>query len=237
GAMALFGDTYGDLVRVVSMGDVSKELCGGTHVSNTAEIGLFKIMAEESVGSGIRRITGTTSYNSYELFKTMELKEEKLRQHLKLVPQKSIEDRVLEMENEFNVLQSKYDTLLKEALDSHVENWISEARVSEDNLKVLWLHQKDLDKDMLNDIADKLKDRLDIVMIANEKSGGINYLVTASENAIKLGFKAGDIARTLATMTGGNGGGRPHFAQAGGKEISKLNDAYQEICAKIKITM
>lgn len=237
GAMALFGDTYGDLVRVVSMGDVSKELCGGTHVSNTAEIGLFKIVSEESVGSGIRRITGTTSYNSYELFKTMENQEDKLRQHLKLVPQKSIEDRVLEMENEFDVLQSKYDTLMKEVLDSQVEKWIAEAKLSEDNLKVLWLHQKDLDKDMLNDMADKLKDRLDIVMIVNEKSGGINYLVTASENAIQFGYKAGDIARTLATLTGGNGGGRPNFAQAGGKDISKLNDAYQEICAKIKITM
>lgn len=235
GAQALFGDTYGDWVRVVTMGDVSKELCGGTHVNSTAEIGLFKIVSEESVGSGVRRIMGKTSLGAYEMVKSLEKNQDIIREHLKLVPQKTILDKVVEMENEYQDLKSKYDILLRGSIDSRVSDWLASSKKTSTGLSVLWIHEKELEKEVLNDIADKLKDKLDIVMIANEKEGGLGFLVTTSSSAIEKGFKAGDIARTLAQITGGNGGGRPNFAQAGGKDISKLNDAYQEICAKIEL--
>ena len=237
GAMALFGDTYGDDVRVVSMGDISKELCGGTHVSKTSEIGLFKIVSEESVGSGIRRIIGRTSLGAYEIVKELESKETSLRKHLKLVPQKSVMDRVVEMEADYQALEDKYNVLVKDALNHNVSSWLENTKTSEDGLRVLWLEQENLDKDMLNDVADKIKDKVDILMLINKKDDGINYLVSSSDKAIDLGYKAGDLARSLAQATGGNGGGRPNFAQAGGKDISKLTDALHEICAKIRVTM
>ncbi len=235
GAMALFGDTYGEKVRVVSMGDVSKELCGGTHALNTGEIGVFKLISEESVGSGIRRIVGKTSLGAYEAFDKQSKEISGIRKHLKLVPQKSIKDRLVELENEMIHLQASYDAMVHEALQAKKSTWINDIKISEENLKVLWLRQEDLDKDIMMDMHDSLKDQVDILMIANVKDTSISFMVSASAQAIEKGYKAGDLARTLAQKTGGNGGGRPNFAQAGGKDVSKLNDAYDEICVKIKL--
>ena len=235
GAMALFGDTYGEMVRVVSMGDISKELCGGTHASNTGEIGIFKIESEESVGSGVRRIVGKTSLGAYQAFSEIKEELELISQYLKLSPQKSIMDRLKEMHEESQDLHDKYDELMKASLDVKVSDYLNQMKVSEDGLEVLWIEEDNLEREILNDLADKLKDKVDIVMIANKRESGLNFMVTSSNKAIELGFKAGDLAKALAQATGGNGGGRPNFAQSGGKDLSKLKDAYQKICAKIKI--
>lgn len=235
GAMALFGDTYGEMVRVVSMGDVSKELCGGTHAINTGEIGVFKIESEESVGSGVRRIVGKTSLGAYQAFTELKEDLDLISHYLKLSPQKSIMDRLQELDEEFTDLHNKYDQLMKASLDVKVSDYLNQTKVSEDGLEVLWIEEENLEREILNDLADKLKDKVDIVMIANKRESGLNFLVTSSHKAIELGFKAGDLAKALAQATGGNGGGRPNFAQSGGKDLSKLKDAYQKICAKIKI--
>ncbi len=235
GAMALFGDTYGDVVRVVSMGDVSKELCGGTHALNTGEIGVFKLVSEESVGSGVRRIVGKTSLGAYNALNESVQEIQNLRTHLKLAPQKTLESRIIELEDEIASLKDAYHKMVKEALDSKKDAWLNDVKVTDEDLKTLWIVEKDVDKDMMSDILDNLKDRVDILMLVNEKENSLSFMVSASEKAIKLGYKAGDIAKSLAQNTGGNGGGRPNFAQAGGKDVSKLNAAYDEICVKIKL--
>ena len=235
GAMALFSDVYGDLVRVVSMGDVSKELCGGTHALNTGEIGVFKLVSEESVGSGIRRIVGKTSVGAYYEMDKANQALKAMRQYLKLAPQKTIQDRLVEMEEEIEKLNQSLQHFTKEMLETKKATWLNNIQTTQDNLKVLWLVEEDLDKDMTNHIVDSLKDRVDILMLVNKKETGLNYVVSSSEKAINLGYKAGDLARLLAQKTGGNGGGRPNFAQAGGKDITKLDAAYDEICVKIKL--
>ena len=232
GAMALFGDTYGETVRVVSMGDISKELCGGIHAINTGEIGVFKLISEESVGSGI---IGKTSYGAYETFDAQSKEIQNIRKQLKLASQKTIQERITEIENEMNTLQKAYDVMVHEALEAKKSSWLEDVKTTKDGLKTLWLKLDNVDKDILSNTADTLKDQVDILMIANIKEDGINFMVNASEASIKAGYKAGDIARTLAQATDGNGGGRPNFAQAGGKNISKLDAAYEEICVKIKL--
>lgn len=235
GAMALFGDTYGDKVRVVSMSDISIELCGGTHVATTGEIGVFKIISEESVGSGVRRIVGKTSNPAYIELDKYNQETKDLKRHLKITSQKTIKERIIEIETELDTLNEAYAELMKDALSANVDTWLSEVVVSKEDLKTLWLVQEDVDKDMMEDILDTLKDKVDILMLVNKKASSLMFMVSASENAVKLGHKAGDIAKTLALATGGNGGGRPNFAQAGGKDVSKLNVAHEEICGKINL--
>ena len=235
GAVALFGDTYGEEVRVVSMSDVSKELCGGTHALNTGEIGVLKLISEESVGSGVRRIVGKTSLGAYLELDAYQKEVTHLRDHLKLGSQKTVFDRIVELEEELDALHKTNAQLVQETLNYKRDSWLDDIKTTQDDLKVLWLVQEDLDKDMMSDVLDNLKDRVDILMLVNKKESSINYMVSASEEAIKQGHKAGDIARTLAQATGGNGGGRPNFAQAGGKDVSKLDAAYEEICGKINL--
>lgn len=234
GAMALFGDTYGERVRVVSMGSISKELCGGTHAYNTGEIGVFKLVSEESVGSGVRRIVGKTSLGAYDLFDAQSNELKSIREVLKVPNQKTILERLDELEEEKAALQANYDALLKDAMRAKINDYINDV-VESDGLSTLWIEESNLDKAIASDIVDRLKDKVDIVVVANKGTSNVSFLVSSSEKAIGLGHKAGDIAKALAQATGGNGGGRPNFAQSGGKDISKLSEAFSLFCDKMNI--
>lgn len=232
GAIALFGENYGDVVRLVKMGQASMELCGGTHVSNTAEIGIFKINSEESVGSGTRRIIGTTSFHAYEAMKSFEDTLNTMRKDHKVPVQKSLEDRFNEMADEIKALKEEKNILVEDAMKFEMVQYEQDAQENSLGLKVLWIEKDNQDMKILKKLADTLVQSIDIIAIVNKKESSLNLMTRMSKAAIKEGFKAGDIVKDLAIITGGNGGGRPDFAQAGGKDGSKLVEAKESFYKK-----
>ncbi|CAM3667162.1 alanine--tRNA ligase [Erysipelothrix urinaevulpis] len=237
GALAFFSDNYGDQVRLVKMGDKSMELCGGTHVGDLAEIGCLKIIKEESVGSGVRRITGTTSLHAYEIFKESEQTISTLREEYKIPEQKTLEDRFLELEDEVKNLQKKNKQLSQEALKYEMIQYQKDTLHNDDGLSVLYIEKELQDMKDLKEMTDSLVQSVDIIGIINLKEESLNIMVRLSKEAIAKGFKAGEIAKSLAVLTGGNGGGRPDFAQAGGKDLSKVAEAKALFMDKTKVSL
>ena len=235
GAIALFGENYGDVVRLVKMGDESMELCGGTHVHNTAEIGVFKITSEESVGSGTRRINGTTSFHAYEVLKSYENTLSSMRKKHKVPVQKSLEDRFNEMADEIKTLEKEKASLLQEALKYELVDYLASAETNSSGLKVLWIEKENQDMKLLKELSDALVQKIDVIAIVNKKESSLNLMTRMSKEAITKGFKAGDIVKELAMITGGNGGGRPDFAQAGGKDLNKIAEAKASFYKKTMI--
>lgn len=237
GAMALFSENYGSFVRVVSMGTVSKELCGGTHALSVGEIGSFKLVSEESVGSGVRRITGKTSLGAYQEFHALDQEVSSIRAALKLSPQKSILDKIDELEKEIKELKNKNQEMLADVLKSKTAEYVENAVEIENNLKFIWIEQENMEVPVLKDLVERIRNQVDIVVVVNVKESSLNFIVGCSENAIASGYKAGDLAKEAATITGGNGGGRPNFAQSGGKDSTKLGDAKALIFTKVGIEL
>ncbi|QIK70457.1 alanine--tRNA ligase [Erysipelothrix sp. HDW6C] len=237
GAMALFSENYGDIVRVVSMGDVSIELCGGIHAQGTGEIGLFTIVSEESVGSGVRRIIGKTSKGAFETLKASEMAIAAIRDQLKLSPQKSIHDKIQEMSDEIKTLEQKFQEVMGDVLNAKTQDYVNAAHVINDDLKFVWIDLEDQETEMVKDLVERVRNHVDVVFVANAKADSVTFVVGMSDAAIKNGYKAGDFAKAAALVTGGNGGGRPNFAQAGGKDITKLSTAKAEIFNKVGINL
>ncbi|WP_028274718.1 alanine--tRNA ligase [Atopococcus tabaci] len=219
GAMALFGEKYGENVRVVLVGDYSKELCGGTHVRNTSEIGLFKIISESGVGAGVRRIVARTSADAY---KWLEEQQNILKEAAELVkaqktsdvPTKirSLQQQLKEMEHENESMQAK----LANAEAQEVFNQVKEA-----NGYTYIAAEVDVnDMAHLRQLADQWKQQnlTDVLVLGLRKEGKANLLVAMSQETVKKGLKAGDLIKAIAPMVGGGGGGRPDMAQAGGKK-------------------
>ena len=225
GAKALFDDKYGDTVRVVTFGDVSKEFCGGTHVSNSSDIGVFVIEYEESIAAGIRRIQARTSIGAYELLKK---RENILNQSRDLLGIGSIND----VPNKIKALQSDKDALRKEndALNQKLANATSGALASEfvskDGLDILVKFLKGERRESLLKIIDTLKANKDNYLIAliGEENGGYPITVAASKLANDKGYLAGKLVKDIATLLGGSGGGRPDLASGAGKDISRVNE-------------
>ena len=225
GAKALFDDKYGDTVRVVTFGDVSKEFCGGTHVNNSSDIGVFVIEYEESIAAGIRRIQARTSIGAYELLKK---RENILNQSRDLLGIGSIND----VPNKIKALQSDKDALRKEndALNQKLANATSGALVSEfinkDGLDILVKFLKGERRESLLKIIDTLKANKDNYLIAliGEENGGYPITVAASKLANEKGYLAGKLVKDIASLLGGSGGGRPDLASGAGKDISKLEE-------------
>lgn len=224
GATALFGEKYGDRVRVVRVGDVSAELCGGTHVSASGDIGLFKIISEAGIAAGVRRIEAVTGVNA--LTYTQQLEEESLRiaALLKAEGGDSI-DRLNRLLNRQRELQKELDTLKAKLASAASADLLADAR-EVGGVKVLATAVDLADPKELRDMADTLKDRIGsgIVVIGMAKDGKANLLVAVTKDLTPR-FKAGDIIRQLAPIIGGNGGGKPELAQAGGNLIDKLPEA------------
>ncbi|GGA69111.1 alanine--tRNA ligase [Ornithinibacillus halotolerans] len=229
GAMALFGEKYGDIVRIVKIGDYSLELCGGCHVQNTSEIGLFKIVSEGGIGAGTRRIEAVTSKFA---FNYLSGKQTLLQNTAQLL--KTNEDQVLE----------RVDTLFLEMKELQKENESLHAKLS--NLEassildqvqeisgVQVLAQKVNVKDMnqLRTMLDELKQKLGsaIILLATESNGKVQLAAGVSKDLIDRGLHAGNLIKKAAQLCGGGGGGRPDMAQAGGKDPSKINDALQYV--------
>ena len=225
GAKALFDDKYGDTVRVVTFGDVSKEFCGGTHVNNSSDIGVFVIEYEESIAAGIRRIQARTSIGAYELLKK---RENILNQSRDLLGIGSIND----VPNKIKALQSDKDALRKEndVLNQKLANATSGALASEfvnkDGLDILVKFLKGERRESLLKIIDTLKANKDNYLIAliGEENGGYPITVAASKLANEKGFLAGKFVKDIASLLGGSGGGRPDLASGAGKDISRLNE-------------
>ena len=216
GAIALFDEKYGDTVRVVSMGDVSKEFCGGTHVSNTADIGSFKINYEESIGSGIRRIESCTKMRSYEGFKDYENRLNQLKNELKLKNIDMLYDRIVQMKNENADLNAQLKTIKEKLLNEEANSLISKAI---DNGKFRYLLLS-LDKyeGNIKDYANGIRNKLDggFVFVINQNEDKLSMVASAGNKATEAGINCGKLISAICAQANGKGGGRPDLAQGGG---------------------
>ena len=225
GAQALFGEKYGDIVRVVNMGDYSIEFCGGTHVSNTSEIGAFKILSESGVAAGVRRIEALTSKGLMNYYSELEEKLHEASKLLKTTPDQLAEKIAhlladnKELNSEVESLKSK---LAKDAMGDVMEQ-VQEVK----GVKVLALAVEGIDMNGLRDLGDQMKEKLGegVVVIASNADGKVSLMATATEEAVKKGAHAGNLIKAIASCVGGGGGGRPNMAQAGGKNPAGIPDA------------
>ena len=237
GAMALFNEKYGDQVRVVTMGDVSCEFCAGCHVDNTEEIGVFKISNEESIGSDTRRITAKTGKAAYEEFAQSQKMLQNIARFIKAKGLKQLDDKVENSVSQNRILQKEIEDLRNQIFTLKAKEWAGEA-VSMGDLKVLIKKVKGLDGASLKDIAASLKgDHPDMVVFfasVNPESSKIVFVCGAGKDAVKKGIKAGVLVKAAANLCGGNGGGKPDLASAGGKDASKLDEAFDEVKAQIE---
>ena len=228
GAMALFGEKYGDEVRVVKMGDFSTELCGGTHVANTGVITAFKIISETGVAAGVRRIEAITSDAVFAYYDKMEEELEKAAAIVKAKPANLL-GRLEGLMVELKALQSENESLKsKMAQDAlgDVMNQVKEVK----GVKLLATSVKDVDMNGLRDLGDQLKDKIGegVVLIASDNDGKVNLIAMATDAAMKAGAHAGNLIKGVAKLVGGGGGGRPNMAQAGGKNPAGIPDALKE---------
>ena len=229
GAMALFGEKYGEEVRVVSIGDFSVELCGGTHVANTSSIALFKIVSEAGVAAGVRRIEALTGNNVLAYYKEMEEKMAEAAKALKTTPAEMLE-KIAHLQKEVKDLQSENESLKSKMAQNSLGDVMS--KVTEvKGVKVLATAVDGVDMNGLRDLGDQLKEKLGegVVVLASAKDGKVSLLAMATDGAMKKGAHAGNLIKAAAAIVGGGGGGRPNMAQAGGKNP----DAIPEAIAKI----
>jgi alanyl-tRNA synthetase len=228
GAMQLFGEKYGETVRVVRMGDFSVEFCGGTHVANTASITAFKILSENGVAAGVRRIEALTGNGVFNYYRNLENTLESAAKVLKTTPNALVEKcehlmadvKALTAENES--LKSK---AAKDALGD-VMNQVTEVK----GVKLLAASVNGVDMNGLRDLGDQLKDKLGegVVVLLSNQDGKVNMIAMATDGAVKAGAHAGNLIKGIAALVGGGGGGRPNMAQAGGKNPAGIADAISE---------
>lgn len=234
GATALFGEKYGDKVRVVNIGDYSIELCGGLHVTNTAEIGLFQIMSESGIGAGTRRIEAVTSQEAYEVMNAYELAINSISDTLKTKPLDVIR-KVEQLVSEQKALKVELESLKAKML--HQESITLFNNVEELNgIKLITVEVVNKDMNDLRTLADTWKqgDYSDVLVVASHKDDKVSLLVAANKTANDQGIKAGDIVKQIAPLVGGGGGGRPDMAQAGGKNPNGIANALKQAKTFIK---
>ena len=234
GAMALFGEKYGDEVRVVSMGDFSVELCGGTHVANTANITLFKIVSEAGVAAGVRRIEALTGNNVIEYYREMEENLHTIAKTLKTSPAE-IPEKITHLQKEVKELQSENESLKSKMAQDSLGNVMDQV-VEVKGVKVLAAAVDGVDMNGLRDLGDQLKEKLGegVVVLASAKDGKVSLLAMATQGAMDKGAHAGNLIKAAAAIVGGGGGGRPNMAQAGGKNPDKIPEAIAKIAELVE---
>lgn len=225
GAMALFGEKYGHIVRVVKVGDYSIELCGGTHLQNSAQAGMFKIISENGVAAGIRRIEATTGMNTYRWAEKVESVNAKASAMVKAAPDQLI-DRIQEMEDQLKEKDREIASLKHQQADSEAGELLNKIQTIQ-GVKVLIAEVKAEDVNEMRDLSDMMKDRMEsgIVVFGKADTDKANLIATATKDIVKKGFHAGQLIKQIAKTVGGGGGGRPDMAQAGGKKPAALDQA------------
>jgi alanyl-tRNA synthetase len=233
GAMALFGEKYGETVRVVKMGDFSVELCGGTHVGNTNAITAFKIVSEGGVAAGVRRIEALTSDAVFAYYDHIEQILEEAAKAVKASPANLVE-KLSHMMAEMKALASENESLkakaAKDALGD-VMNQVQEIK----GIRFLAAKVSGVDMNGLRDLGDQLKAKSGgVIMLASDDKGKVNLVAMADDAAVKAGAHAGNLIKAAAGKVGGGGGGRPNMAQAGGKNPAGIDDALKEAAAALE---
>ena len=225
GAMALFGEKYSQKVRVVSMGDFSKELCGGTHVANTGEIMLFKIVSEAGIAAGVRRIEALTGKGVIEYYKKQEEMLQEAAKALKANPSQVVE-KIQHLQSELKAVSSENESL-KSKLAQGALGDVMDQVVEVKGIRLLAAKVEGVDMYGLRDLGDQLKEKLGegVVVLAAVNDGKVNVLAMATDAAQKAGAHAGNLVKAVAAIVGGGGGGRPNMAQAGGRNPEKADEA------------
>ncbi len=226
GAMALFGEKYGDTVRVVCMGEFSKELCGGTHVSHTGEIRNFKIISEGGVAAGVRRIEGITGANVIAYYKNLEAELLKAAAVVKSTPS-ALADKLKSLTSELKALNAELESLKAKAAQDSLGNVDA---IDVNGVQLIATKLSGVDMNGLRDLGDQLKNKLGsgVVVLASDCDGKVNLLAMVTEDIISKGAHAGNLIKGIAGLVGGGGGGRPNMAQAGGKNPAGIDNCLAE---------
>ncbi len=226
GAMALFGEKYGDIVRVIKMGEISTEFCGGTHVDNTSEIGLFKITSESSVAAGVRRIEAVTGRGVLRLLLDKEYLINKTAKELKVNNPADIADKAAQLHTELNAAHKEIDALNGKIAASRVDELV---KLGEDvgAVKLITAYIANMAADIARPMIDRIKEQVPaaVVVLAVTSGDKLNFLAGAGKDAVAAGAHAGKLVGSVAAVTGGKGGGRPDNAMAGGSDLSKIDEA------------
>ena len=228
GAMALFGEKYGETVRVVCAGDYSKEFCGGTHVGNTGEIQAFKILSESGVAAGVRRIEALTGQGVFDYYNDLEQKLSEAAKTLKTTPA-NLQEKLEHLMAEMKALQSENESLKSKAAKEALGDVMDQVKEVK-GVKLLAASVDNVDMNGLRDLGDQLKEKLGdgVVVLASAKDGKVNLIAMATDAAMKQGAHAGNLIKGIAALVGGGGGGRPNMAQAGGKNPDGIGAAMEE---------
>ena len=229
GAMALFGEKYEEDVRVVSMGDFSKELCGGTHVSNTGNITTFKIVSEAGVAAGVRRIEALTGDGVFRYYKEVEKELAEAAKAAKSTPV-NLKEKIEHMQAEMKALQSEIESLKSKAVKDALGDVMNQVQ-EVNGVKLLATAVEDVDMNGLRELGDQLKEKVGdgVVVIASSANGKVNLIAMATDAAMAKGAHAGNLIKGIAALVGGGGGGRPNMAQAGGKNPAGIPDAIAKV--------
>jgi len=230
GAMALFGEKYGHDVRVVNISDWSIELCGGNHVKNTEDIGIFKITSESGIGAGVRRIEAVTSREAYQLSVQQEDKLRNVAELLKLPTTDSVVDKTEQLQQELEQALKENEQLSSRIANQQAESVFQDVKyINELSYVSAQVDVKDMNQ--LRQLADQWKQQKvsDVLVLATENNGKANLLAAVTPDKVNEGIKAGDLIKAIAPKVGGGGGGRPDLAQAGGKKPEGIPQALEEV--------
>ncbi|MFD1671741.1 alanine--tRNA ligase [Agrilactobacillus yilanensis] len=226
GAIALFTEKYGDIVRVVNVGDWSIELCGGTHVSNTSEIGLFKIKSESAVGAGVRRIEAVTANDAFDYLNHQQTLLKQAAQSLKVVKTEDVLAKIEQLQEQLRTVNKDNESLKAKFAQQQVSSIFEESQQAGAHTIITGEVQVD-GMNALRQLADqwKQKQASDVLVLGTANDGKVSLIVAVADGAVKKGIKAGDLIKTIAPFVNGGGGGRPDMAQAGGKKPEGLPEA------------
>ena len=235
GAMALFGEKYGSVVRVVDAGGWSTEFCGGTHVKNTAQIGCFKILSESSVAAGIRRVEATTAFGVLGLLNERTAELEQAAVALKANNMKDVPARAEAMAAELKETGKQLEIAKAKLASAEIDGLFENAAVV-DGIRIVTVYANGTSPDTLRNMLDKLRDKApDAVGALIGSTGGKTTLaVGVGKVALARGLKAGVLVKKIAAIAGGNGGGKPDFAMAGIRDVSKIDDALHAVEGIVK---
>lgn len=234
GAMALFGEKYGDEVRVVSMGDYSIELCGGTHLTNTSQIGMFKILSEGGVAAGVRRIEAITGRAVYNYLKEKEEIISNVCSNLK-TKEDSLSQKVTSLIEENKSLSKELHDM-KTKMSLQAVDSVLDSKLDVNGVNLVTTKFEGMDMNTLKEVADNLRDKLvsGVVVLANITDDKLNLVATATKDAVDKGVHCGNIVKSIAQIAGGKGGGRPNMAQAGAPDVSKVDEALNHASEVLK---